>query len=206
VALGRAARRQGAVVRRVVLAVIVDVTLAQQSADDRERLLEAAHAMVVRKAERVVVGFVPAGPQAEDEPPVADLVDGRGHLGQHCRRVEARRGDERSDLYFLGRLSEAGERRPDFPRPDISGLAPIQQVVASPDGVESDPFRGLRHVAQLRPAHAALHLWQLDTDFEWSRHRAPSLSRHDDDGSGQCWIGRPQSSSPCAASRARNST
>ena len=57
--------------------------------DDLDRLLEAADAVVEGVAEGVVLRFVPAGAEAEDEAAAADLVDRLGHLGHQARVAEA---------------------------------------------------------------------------------------------------------------------
>ena len=62
--------------------------------DDDQRLLEARDPVVIGIPERGVVGFVPAGAETEDEPSVADLVDGRGFLGDDGRIVKGGTGDE----------------------------------------------------------------------------------------------------------------
>ena len=169
--LGRAARHAARSRAPVELAVEVDLALAQQRADDRERLFEAAHPLVVGKAEGRVVGLVPARAQAQDQPAAADLVDRRGHLGQHRRRVEAGRSDERAELDLLGRLGQAGERGPDLPRADVAVGRRYSRW--SPTQSESRPMPSAvcamsRSSGQrTRP----LDLGQLDANLEWSCHR-----------------------------------
>ena len=82
----------------VVGAVEVDRAVAQQGADDRERFGEAVDAVVVRESEGGVLTLVPAGAETEDQPPVGGGVDRRRHLGEHRRRVEARRRHQRPEL------------------------------------------------------------------------------------------------------------
>ena len=110
---------------------------------------------------------VPAGAKAQDQAAAGDLVDGRGQLRQHERRVERGRRHERPDGHALRRLGEAGQRRPGLP--GSAGLAarvPVQEVVADPDRVEAGLLGGAGDGAELRPADLALHLGQLDADPE----------------------------------------
>ena len=103
-----AGRRRNArqVADLVEAAVEVGAALAQQAPDDGEGLLEPAHPLVVREAKRPVLVLVPAGAEAEDQAPAADLVDRRGLGGQHRRVVEAGRRHQRADL------DAARDRRP----------------------------------------------------------------------------------------------
>ena len=91
------ARIHGAVGRGRSTAVEVDLAVPQQGPDDLHRLLEAADAVVEREAERVVLRSVPARPEAQDETPGADLVQGDGHLGQQRRVPEAGAQDPGAD-------------------------------------------------------------------------------------------------------------
>ena len=93
----RGPRQQLRVARGVELALEVDVPVAQQRPDDRERLLEPADAVVEGRAEGGELDRVPAGADAQHEPAAGDLVDGRGLLGEHERRVERGRRHERAD-------------------------------------------------------------------------------------------------------------
>ena len=56
---------QDAAFGAVVVAGEVDLAFGQQGADDRERLLEPADAMIEWEAERAVLTLVPPGPEAE---------------------------------------------------------------------------------------------------------------------------------------------
>jgi hypothetical protein len=57
--------------------------------DDLERFCEPAIAMVRGVAEGLVLRVVIPGPQAEDESPSTDLVDGIRHFCQHGGIAEA---------------------------------------------------------------------------------------------------------------------
>ena len=109
-------RQQLRLAGREELALEVDVPVAQQRAHDRERLLEAADPVVERHAQGAELHVVPAGTETQDEPAAGDLVDRGRLLGEHERRVERGRRDERAEGDALRGLGEAGERRPRLPR------------------------------------------------------------------------------------------
>jgi hypothetical protein len=158
-ARARTARAQLALAGLVVLAGEVDFALAQQPADDGQRLLEAAGEVVEGVAEGGVFGLLPAGPQAEDQAAAADLLERVGHLGQQGRVAKAGAGDERAEGDALGDHGQRAEQRPGL----VRAVAPavrdhdrrrvaVDQVVGHPEGVEADRLGHLRHVAQLGPA------------------------------------------------------
>jgi hypothetical protein len=153
-------REQDHVIRAVELAGQADALGVEQAADDREGLREARDAAVIRDAEGVELAPVPAGAEAEDEAPAADLVDRRRHLGDQPRRVKAGAGDQRPDRHARRGRGQRGHQRPRLPRPAVL----IEQVVADPDRVEPDLLGGARHVQVLGPAHDALDLRELDAD------------------------------------------
>ena len=68
--------------------------------DDLQRFFEASDQMVERVAEGTVFRFVIPGPQAEDQPSVAYLIDGVRHLCDQRRVAEAGAGDNCAKLYF----------------------------------------------------------------------------------------------------------
>ena len=128
--------------------------------------------MVVGKPEGPVLDLVPPRPQAEHEPAGAHFGDRRGHLREQARRVEACARDERAEPDALRHRGEAGEQRPDLPRPAFGpAVVPVQQVVAEPDRVEAGLLGGARHRGVLRPPDLALHLGQLHPDPERSSQR-----------------------------------
>ena len=62
----------------------------QQRDDDLERLLEAVVDVILGQAERMRTAPGVAGTEPQDEPAAADLIDGRGRLGDDPRvAVEA---------------------------------------------------------------------------------------------------------------------
>ena len=112
----RAARQQLAVAGLVPAPVEVDRPVAQEAADDRERLLETIDAMVERVAIGAELGLVPARPEAQHEAPAAQLVDRGGLLGEQRRVVEVRAGDERPELDPRRRGRDRRQQRPGLPR------------------------------------------------------------------------------------------
>ena len=92
-----------------------DAVARQQPADDRERLLEARDAVVVRDPERAELLLVPAGAEPEHEAAAADLVDRRGHPRDQTGRVEPGARDERPEPHALRRGRERGELGPGVP-------------------------------------------------------------------------------------------
>jgi hypothetical protein len=80
------------VVELVLLAVMRDLPAGQQIADDGERLLEPVEPLPERPARVDPVGTVLeldiAGPEPQDRPPAADVVDRDRHLGHDTRIAE----------------------------------------------------------------------------------------------------------------------
>ena len=157
---------------RVVRAREREALAGQRAADDLERLLEARHPLVVRDAERVELALVPARAEAEHEPPAADLVDRRGHLGDQPRRVKADAGHQRADRHARRDRRQRGHQRPHLPR----ALVLVEQVVAEPDRVEARLLGGDRHRPVLGPADLSFDLRKLNSDAHTRARyaRAPS--------------------------------
>src|SRR4051812_39323621 len=88
----------------------------QQRTDDRECLLEAGDAVVVRKAKGGELTLVPPGAEAEHEAAAADLVNGGRDLGEDAGRAEARAGNQWAQLDALGDRGEGRQQRPRLPR------------------------------------------------------------------------------------------
>jgi hypothetical protein len=99
-----------AVAGAVVPALEVDLAVAQQPVDDGERLLEAPDLVIRWEAEGGVLVVDVAGPEAEDKPAVAYLVDGVGRLRQQGWVAEARAGDQWTQPDARRRGGERGEQ------------------------------------------------------------------------------------------------
>jgi len=137
----------------------------EQSADDRERLVEARDVVVERQAERAELLLVPPGAEGSNKPTAAQFVDGSRLPGEDSRRVECGARDERADLDVLRDSREPRERRPAIPRPPLrAAVAAVEQVVAHPDRVEAALLDCSRHRCKLGPAHLALDFGELDAD------------------------------------------
>ena len=166
-ALAGAARLQGEVVYVVVLAVEVAVAGPQEGGDDPQRLLEAADRVVEWEAERAVLEGDIAGPEPEDQPPVADGIEGRGHLGDEGGIAEVGAGDQRAELHVRHRHRQGGQEGPGLPGsggrllrdagwhrapggdPEFRALD--VQVIGEPEGVEADLGGQLGHAEDLVP-------------------------------------------------------
>ena len=130
-------------------AVEVGPAVADQVADDRQRLLESADLVVGRVAEGLVLRVVPATPDAEDEPAAADVVERRGHLGQQGRVAERRAHDDRPELDALRRLGDGRQDRPALVDAGRLAIEPEEQMVEDPDRVEPRRLGGSGDVADL---------------------------------------------------------
>ena len=86
--------------------------------NDLERLLEAAHEIVERVAEGAELGFHVTGAEAQDEPAVADLVYGVGHLGEQRGIAKARAGYKGAEFDAVRGRGERCENGPAFPDGD----------------------------------------------------------------------------------------
>ena len=160
----------------VVVTVEVDRSLAQQGADDGEGLREPADAMVVGEAEGVVLPPIPSGAETEDQTSAGDGIDGGRHLGQHGRRVEARRRDQRAEPDGRGGGGDRGERCPHLPRSSVTDVESVEQVVAEPERIEPDRLGGPGHLDELGEGDLPLDLGELDTDLH-ARYRASVKAR-----------------------------
>lgn len=119
--------------------------------------LESAHANVEWVAERPKFRFVPAGPEAEDQPATADFVDRVRHFGQEGRITEVCADDDRSGFDTLGNRRQRRQDRPALPpckRSHILTALGDEQVIRFPDGIEAD-FLGVPcHAPEVLPAPA----------------------------------------------------
>ncbi len=113
--------------------------------------------MIVGIAEGAVLELVVTGAQPEDQPPVADLIDGIGHLGKQGRIAEPHAEHQGTEFHFARRGSESGQQRPALPRASTTILSqkPIKKVIDQPQRVEADILGQLRHHFEIRPASDA---------------------------------------------------
>ena len=160
----RAPRLEDAVPHLVVLPLEVDPALAKEGHDDRERLLEAPHAVIVGDAEGVVLRLVPARSEPEDEAPARHLVERVRHLREDRGVPEAGARHERAEVDAARRLAEGRENRPGLPDPADLSLGhvdlhevvrrrlPEQEVVGQEERVDADRFRRASHLPEVGPA------------------------------------------------------
>ena len=129
----------------------------RERTDDRERLLEPPGAMVERIAEGGVFGLVPAGPDAEDQAPVGDLVERRGHLRRQRGRPEAGAEDDRPELHPVGHRGDRRQQRPRFVDTVLWLVGhPEDEMVVRPHAVEAAGLRVGRQLTDPRPLPGAI--------------------------------------------------
>ena len=126
--------------------------------DDRHRLLEAADAVVVREAERLVLVAGVAAADAEDDPPAAHLLHRIHDLGEHAGIAVAGAGDEGAEFDARHARRDGGHQRPAIPeaggrlllaarrpvRVQAEFAARVEEVVGEPERVEPHLLRALR--------------------------------------------------------------
>ena len=172
-------------VRGVELALERHLLPAQQRTDDLQRLLEAADPPLPRIAERHVLGLEVAGAEAQDEAPIAELVDGVGHSRKQRGVAVARVHHQGADLHPAGL---AGKRRGGhhaLPGPvdaagQLRGRARaerlqlprrrVAEVIDQPQRVEPELLGPARESHDLRaarglPAHRLTLVRQTESDL-----------------------------------------
>src|SRR5262249_10485779 len=158
----------------------VDLAVAQEPVDDAEPLLEAAHPVVVRVAEGLVLRLVPAGADPEDQAPAGDLLDGVGQLREVGGAAERHARDQRTHPDAGG---PRGAARADRPSPPLAWRGALrhaeEEAIPDPPGVDPDLLGPPRHQADVAPARntgesLVLGDGQLHADLQ----RPSSLSGH----------------------------
>jgi len=127
-----------AVERLVVLPREIDVPVPQHRHEDLDGLFETARAMIERHTERLVLRLVPARADAQDQTPVAHLVEGGGHLREDRGIAEGIAEHQGADLHPLCRFRQRGQHGPALPDPRgrLTGAA-VHEMVGQPDAVEA---------------------------------------------------------------------
>ena len=93
--------------------------------------------MVVGVAERGVLRVVPAGPEAENDPPPGQVIERRGHLGHEGWVAKRRAHHQRTQLDAGNQGPERAERGPRLAHAFLRDVRePEQQVVEHPDRIE----------------------------------------------------------------------
>jgi ATPase subunit of ABC transporter with duplicated ATPase domains len=141
------ARHVLAVERLVVLPGEIDVPVPKHRHEDLHGLFETARTMIEGHTERLVLRLVPASADAQDQAPVAHLVEGGGHLRQDRRIAEGVAEHQGTDLHPLCRFRQRGQHGPALPDPcgRLTGAA-VHEMVGQPDAVEAIRLRLLREL------------------------------------------------------------
>jgi hypothetical protein len=117
-----------------------------------------------------VLGFVPAGAEAELEAAVGDVVDGCRLLRQQIRVAKRIAADEDPDPDPRGLGGESGEERPGLVV-GPGGAARLEVVVAVPDGVEAELIEEPPALDQLGPGQVL-----VGAEAEAERQRKSSVA------------------------------
>ena len=100
-----------------------------------------------RRAERVavlvVVALEPARADAKDEPAVADVVDGAGHVGEQLRVAVRVARDQRAQLGVAGVGGQRGQQRVGLEVGRVGVAVERVEVVPDPDRVDPEVVGGL---------------------------------------------------------------
>ena len=141
-----------------------DALARQQAADDREGLLEARDAVVVREPNARNSGsFQPAPRPSTKRPPLTSSIVAAIFAirpgGWKPRMPRAGRADP------LGGGGQRPQQRPRLPGPALGpALIAVEEMVADPDRVEAALLGRPGHRPVLGPAHVAFGLGELDSD------------------------------------------
>ena len=136
-----AAGRQPHILEGEVFAPVGEALLRQGALDDIQRLGEALAALAVGDAVGLVGVREARAADAEDQPALAELVDGRDFLGKAQRMAERQHLHGGADLHALGSLGDGGgeDQRRGQHRP-LGGEVQLGQ----PHGVEPPAVRRRR--------------------------------------------------------------
>ena len=148
---GRAAGIEDGVVDAVVRPAMVGSTGPDELGDDHQAVLESADLVVRRVAEGNVLRVVPATADTQDQPAAADVIEGRGHLGQEGRVAVLGGHDQDPELGPGRDRGRRGQHGPGLVDARRLAIEAEQQVVVDPDRVEAGGLRCHGHVADLRP-------------------------------------------------------
>src|SRR3954468_9732853 len=95
----------------------------------------------------LVVAIEPARSDTEDEPPVADVVDGARHVGEQARVAVRVARDERAELRGRRLRRDRAEQRVRLEVRRVGVAVEREEVVPHPDAVD-EGVGGARRVAQ----------------------------------------------------------
>src|SRR5581483_774396 len=143
---------------------------AEETANDLDALFESVEALArgrIRQAVRAVLGVVPAGAHAQDEPPAAQVVDGQRHAREQRRMAEGDRTDEWPEPHARRLGGGQRERYPALQRFAL-GDRERQEVIRQPERLEAEPLRRGDDAAPAIPGQARFRL-----DQHAKLHRRP---------------------------------
>ena len=133
----------------VVLADERGGRLAQEAADDLDRLLEPGDSLAHgRQVDAVLLVLVdlPPGPDAEDEAAAADVVGRRRHVGQHRRVAVGVAVDEGADAHPGDGGAQGGDHRSRLQGRDVAAVP--------------DPALPMKWSATQTPSHPVASAWR----------------------------------------------
>ena len=165
------ARLELRLVQLVEAATERDRASGLQPVEDLERLLEPVDAFGRRRqrdAVPAVLVLVPAGPEPEDQPPAADVVDGDRLLEEHSRMAERVARDEHAEADARRPRSERCEQRPRLVTGVLGRPVGVKQVVDEPGVIEPELLGQREVVEHLGPAAVRLAQEEAETD-RWGR-------------------------------------
>src|SRR5215510_16618181 len=114
------------------------MSFVQQWLEDLQGLFEPSHTMVEGQPKRLILRLVPSRADAQDQAPMAHLIDGRRHFRQDGWMAEGVACNQRAEFHVLGRFCQRCQHRPAFPNSTgrLTRIA-IQEVVREPETVEA---------------------------------------------------------------------
>ena len=154
-------------------------SLASRVLDPRQRaaeVVEAAAGGAELVAVLVVVLFLPARSDAQDQPAVGDVVDGAGHVGQQLWVAVGVAGHQRADLDAGGLLGPGAEHGPAFEVRAVGIAVEREEVVPVEGDVDADVLAAPDGVARGCVMGGVLGL-QLDADADRPVGRSHGLHR-----------------------------
>ena len=158
-------------VERVEAAAERDGAAGLQPVEDLERLLEPVDAFGCRRqrdAVAAVLVLVPAGPEAEDQPPAADVVDRDRLLEEHGRVAERVARDKHAEADPRRPRGERCQQRPRLVTGVLGRPVGVEQVVDEPGVIEPELLGEREVVEHLGPAAVRLAQEEAETD-RWGR-------------------------------------
>src|ERR1700730_1945384 len=86
---------------------------------------------------RVVLRALPSGTEPKHETAITNLVEGRGHLGEHRRRPERHRSDSGRESHLIRYRGDCTQRGIAFELRNLAGSERRKEVIIDRNGIES---------------------------------------------------------------------